>query len=287
MVTPAAAAALGETNPDTAEQQAVDSSVAAAAAQGITQSISVVDRLTGATVAESGGDTQYISESIVKPFTVAYYLHQADGRPSEPMKQTLSTMIVNSDDDLESALWNVDIVPAMADRYGLTNTVNGPETSPRDWGWELITANDEVKFLYEMSNDPEVAPLLMDAMTLTTSTGADGSDQSYGMNSLPGDHGSKQGWTDAGAGAASQAQIHSVGWNDQYFVAILETSAEPNLDEMRNASTAAALAITGAPAAEGATPAQAGQGGLTDLIAMFHHDSDVLIAEVIALIGNW
>jgi len=115
----------------------------------------------------------------------------------------------------------------MADRYGLSNTANGPETSPRDWGWELITANDEVKFLYEMSNDPEVAPLLMDAMTRTTSTGADGSDQSYGMNSLPGDHGSKQGWTDAGAGAASQAQIHSVGWNDQYFVAILRRPRNP------------------------------------------------------------
>jgi hypothetical protein len=287
MATVTSPSAVGEAIPASAEQQAVDTSVAAAAAKGITQSISVVDRETGATVAESGGDDQYISESIVKPFTVAYYLHQADGEPNGPMKQTLSSMIVNSDDDIETALWNVDIVPTMAARYGLTNTVNGPETSPHDWGWELITANDEVKFLYEMSNDPEVAPLLMDAMTRTGSTGADGSDQSYGMNSLSGDHGSKQGWTDVGADASSPTQIHSVGWSDQYFVAILETSAEPNRDEMRNASTAAAWALAGAPSAVGAAPAHAGEGDVTDLIAMLRHDSDVLIAEVIALIGNW
>ena len=65
------------------------------------------------------------------------------------------------------SLWNVDIVPSMAARYGLANTSNGPKTGPHDWGWELITADDEAKFLYEMSNDPMVAPLLLDAMAGT------------------------------------------------------------------------------------------------------------------------
>src|SRR5450755_406498 len=52
-----------------AEQEAVDGSVAAAATDGIQQSIAVVDRATGVPVAGSGGDEQYIAESIVKLFT--------------------------------------------------------------------------------------------------------------------------------------------------------------------------------------------------------------------------
>ena len=65
-----------------AVQQAVDSSAAAAAGAGIEQSVAVVDRATGETLADSGGATQYISESIVKLFTVAYYEHRAGGRPT-------------------------------------------------------------------------------------------------------------------------------------------------------------------------------------------------------------
>ena len=232
----------------TAVQQAVDGSVAAASAAGIEQSIAVVDRETGVLLAGSGGSTQFLSESIVKLFTVAYYEVRAGGQPDDSMVQTLRTMIVNSDDDIESSLWNIDIVPSMATRYGLAGTSNGPRTGPHDWGWELITADDEAKFLYEVSNDPVVAPLLLDAMAGTARTGADGSDQYFGMNTLSGDHGSKQGWTDADAGSTEPAEIHSVGWTDKYFVAILQTADGPNFEEMKESATAAAQAVKAAEA---------------------------------------
>ncbi len=311
---------------DSAVQQAVDGSVAAAAAQGIEQSIAVVDRATGAPVASSGGDKQYISESIVKLFTVAYYEVQAGGQPDDSMAETLRTMIVNSDDDIESSLWNVDIVPSMAARYGLADTRNGPQTGPHDWGWETITADDEAKFLFEMSNDPVVAPLLLAAMAGTARTGADGSDQFFGMNTLPGDHGSKQGWTDADAGSSEPAEIHSVGWTDRYFVAILQTADRPDFDGMRSTATAAAQAVFAAentvpdaatgptvetptagpgtteetppppamettpvpPASSAASAAPpTGAGGFAGLIATLRHEFDVLIADVTALIDAW
>lgn len=310
-VSPTAAA-----EPVDSVQQAVDAAVSSAAAQGITQSISVVDRASGAAVASSGGSEQYISESIVKLFTVAYYEVQADGRPDDSMAQTLRTMIINSDDDIESSLWNVDIVPTIAARYGLADTRNGPKTGPHDWGWEVITADDETRFLYEMSNDPVVSPLLMDAMANSAPTGADGADQFFGMNTLPGDHGSKQGWTDVGAGSSEPAEIHSVGWTDRYFVAILQTAAGPDFDAMRATATAAAQAVyraqqpaavsTDAPTAESdqaqnpadspaaspptaaasaAPPAPGGQ--FAHLITALRHDVDVLLADVAALLQRW
>ena len=249
-----AAAASRTAAAGTALQDAVDSSVAAAAADGIEQSVAVVDRQTGTRVASSGGDEQYISESIVKLFTVAYYSVQAGGQPAQSMSTRLRTMIINSDDQIESALWNVDIVPSMAARYGLEHTSNGPKTGPNDWGWEMITANDEADFLFRMSSDPEVAPLLMDAMANVALTGSDGFDQDFGMNALTGDHGSKQGWTDVGSDG--QVQIHSVGWTDRYFVAILQTSSGADYDTLRAASTRTARAVLAAEDSPGAAGGQ-------------------------------
>lgn len=290
-------------------QRAVDRSVAGAAAEGITQSISVVDRRTGETVAGSGGDRPYVAESIVKLFTAAYYVVRAHGQPDTTMRQTLTAMIENSDDDLESDLWNVDIVPSMAARYGLRHTANGPRTGPHDWGWELITADDETTFLSEMANDPVVAPLLLDAMAHSAPTAADGTDQAFGLNALTGDHGSKQGWTDAGAEWADQAQIHSVGWTDRYFVAILETADDSTFDRMTAASTDAARAVlqaepeaadtpqdpiptpaesaspAGAPTPTG--PAPVTSDALATLIPALRHGFDAVVADVAALVEHW
>ncbi|WP_420124515.1 hypothetical protein [Nakamurella sp.] len=225
-------------------QDVVDAQVADAAGQGIRQSVAVVDRATGALLADNGGRRQYISESIVKLFTVAYYLVRADGHPDPELAQRLRTMIVASDDAIESSLWSTEIVPAMAARYGLGDTGNGPRTGPDDWGWELITADDEAVFLDRMSQDPLVAPLLMDAMADVRPMGADGFDQDFGLDALPGDHGSKQGWTDIGAGPP--IQVHSVGWTDRFYVAILQTSDTADDDTMRAAATATAAAIRAA-----------------------------------------
>ena len=174
--------------------------------------MAVVDRTTGQRLASSGGQQQYISESIVKLFTVAYYVVEHDGHLDQDLTDTLQYMIIHSDDHIESELWNTDIVPTMAERYHLSHTSNGPKTGPHDWGWELITADDEADFLYRMSKDPEVAPILLPAMRQVATTGSDGFDQDFGMNALSGDHGSKQGWTDVGS--ADEVQIHSVGWTE-------------------------------------------------------------------------
>lgn len=226
---------------DAGVQSAVDASVDQAAADGIQQSVAVVDRDSGATVAVRDGDSPYISESIVKLFTVAYYDTQAGGHPDAGLADRLRTMIISSDDRIESILWNTSIVPAMAARYGLAHTGNGARTGPHDWGWETITAADEAHFLYEMSNDPQVAPLLMPAMADVAPVGADGFDQHFGANALTGDHGSKQGWTDVGS--SDRIQIHSVGWTSRYFLAILQTSTVAGDDAMRAAATRTARAV--------------------------------------------
>jgi len=118
-----------------APQQAVDSGVAAAHGDGVNQYVALVDRSTGDLVATSGGNTQVISESIVKLFTVGYYLVKYDGHLPSGLADDLHEMIVHSDDNLESRYWTTAAVPAMAARYGLSHTSNGPRTGPHDWGW--------------------------------------------------------------------------------------------------------------------------------------------------------
>lgn len=222
-------------------QHAVDTGVAAAAADGVDQHVALVDRATGRLVASRGGDVQVISESIVKLFTVAYYLVQYDGHLPVAMADDLHEMIVHSDDSIESRYWTTAAVPAMATRYHLASTANGPKTGPHDWGWEYITADDEAMFLYRASTDPVVGPFLTDAMANVAPVGADGFDQHYGFNALTGSHGSKQGWTDRNTSQA--INIHSVGWTARYFGAILETSDTPQYDTMRSDSTSTARLI--------------------------------------------
>jgi hypothetical protein len=87
----------------------------------------------------------------------------------------------------------------------------------------------------------------MDAMAEVAPVGADGFNQDFGFNSLDGDHGSKQGWTDLDTSQA--INIHSVGWTDRYFGAILETSDSPQYNTMRADSTITADLIQGAQSA--------------------------------------
>ena len=155
---------IGATPNTSTPQQAVDQGVTSAADDGVNQYVALVDRVTGRLVASSGGDHQVISESIVKLFTVAFYLVKYQGDLPSGIAADLHEMIVHSNDAIESQYWTTAAVPAMAARYGLPDTANGPKTGPHDWGWEYITANDEAKFLYETSVDPVVGPFLNDAM---------------------------------------------------------------------------------------------------------------------------
>ena len=245
LLAPPAASATA-VDPSDAVAQAVDDSVAAASADGIEQSVAVVDRATGGSVAGSGGDEQYISESIVKLFTVAYYLVKAGGKPEQALARSAP------DDD--HPLGRPDRVVAVEHRHRAgdgrpvraDHTSNGPKTGPHDWGWELITADDEARVPVQDVERPAGGAAADGRDGKRGATGSDGFDQSFGMNALTGDHGSKQGWTDVGS--ADRVQIHSVGWTDRYFVAILQTSTSSDYDTMRADCTRTAKAVLDAEA---------------------------------------
>ena len=202
----------------------------------------MVDRATGELVAHHGGDVVFNTESILKLFTAAYYLVQSGGAPDAELAADLRTLITVSDNGIQSALWEWDIIPTIAERYGLSDTSNGENASSQTWGSDRTTADDQAMFLYRMSQDPLVGPLLMAWMASTEPTGADGFDQEFGFNALTGDHGSKQGWSDPGW---SPANMHSVGWTDRYFAAILQSSPTATYATMRSTSTATAQLIAG------------------------------------------
>lgn len=221
-------------------EQAVELGAVKADVRQIHQSIAVVDRVTGEVVAAHAGDEVCNAESILKLFTAAFYLVQADGAPDTELADQLREMIEVSDNDIQSSLWSADIIPTITDRYLLTGTENGPNPSAATWGSDQTTANDQARFLYLMSRDPMVGPMLMNWMASTEPTGADGFNQAFGFNVLAGDHGSKQGWSDPGW---NPANLHSVGWTDRYFAAILQTSATATYATMRATSTRTAQLI--------------------------------------------
>ncbi len=221
-------------------QAAVLQGVRVAASLDVEQAVAVVDRQTGAIVTEVGGDVGYDAESLTKLFTAAYYLVNSDGSPDVDLADQLRSMIVNSDDDVQTALWQDDIVAAMADRYGLRGTQPNSTLSPNNWGSDQVTADDMATFLASMSGDPVVGPELIRWMRLTASTGLDGFDQRFGFNALAGDHGSKQGWSDLDYYPVT---VHSVGWTPRYFAAILQRSESADYATLRRTATYTARLI--------------------------------------------
>jgi len=232
-------------------QQAADYGAANAAANEVEQAVAVVDRTTGALVAENNGGQVFNSESILKLFTAAFYLTEAAGPPESWLVDDLRTMITTSDNGIQTDLWDYEIIPTIAERYDLADTNNGYAASPESWGSDRTTATDQALFLYRMSVDPEMGPLLMTWMAATTPTAADGFDQSFGLAALTGDHGSKQGWSDPDW---SPANLHSVGWTGRYFVAILQTSPTATYATMRATSTTTAQSLAGVVVASADKP---------------------------------
>jgi hypothetical protein len=235
--------------PDAVILAAVEQGVAKAAGQDVRQGVAVIDRTTGLLVADVGGQEVFNTESITKLFTAAYYLEQSQGAPDADLAADLARMIATSDNDVQFALWRRDIVPTVAQRYGLTATRNAPGASESNWGSDRTTADDMVTLLLRVAQDPWVGPLLLSWMAQAEPTGTGGFDQAFGLFSLTGDRGVKQGWSDPGW---EPANLHSVGWTDRYFVAILQSSYSADNDTMRATSTLTAQLIEGAhePAAQ-------------------------------------
>jgi hypothetical protein len=103
-------------------------------------------------------------------------------------------------------------------------------------------------FLYRMSIDPQVGPWLLGVLARTAPNGHDGFDQNWGFNALDGDHGSKQGWGSENWTAQRNA-VHSVGYTDRWFAAVLQTGGSGTYYTMHDTATATARLIQGAPRA--------------------------------------
>jgi len=214
-----------------------------AATNDVEQAVAVIDRESGDLVAGHDGDTEFNSESITKLFTVAYYLISVDGAPGVGLAEDLRSLVQESNSTVQTDLWQPDIIPTIADRYQLTGTSNSPAGSRNTWGSDQITANDVARFLYAASQDPLVGDQLLVWLAGTPPTGADGFNQAFGFNSLTGSHGSKQGWSDPGW---SPANLHSVGFTNQHFAAVLQTSSTATYATMRATSTATVTLIAAA-----------------------------------------
>jgi hypothetical protein len=223
--------------------EAVQKGVANATGADVEQAVVVIDRGTGQLLAGHAGDTAFNAESIGKLFTAAYYVIDADGALDAGLSDDLRALITQSNNDIQTSLWNAEIIPTIADRYQLTNTSNSAAESPNTWGSDQITADDVASFLYSMSRDPLVGPYLMGWMRATEPVGGDGFDQLFGFNALTGDHGSKQGWSDPGW---SPANLHSVGWTDRYFGVILQTSPTATYATMRSTANFTAALVSAA-----------------------------------------
>lgn len=209
--------------------RATEAAVATASSKGVFSFVSVVDRYDGAVLARTpNADTQVASESIMKLFLAAYYLKSYGGYNATPqrIRDQLAFIIQYSDDATTSALFTNSAIPTVAAWYGLPNTTNA-HGNPGYWGAARITAADMTRFLYAAGRDPQVGPWLLPTMAGTAAHGS-GPDrnwnQAYGLNALQGEHGSKQGWGCDSYWTKPSCAIHSVGFTDKYFVAILQLS---------------------------------------------------------------
>ena len=227
--------------------EAVTTSVTQAAASGVTSFISVVDRRTGAVVSRTANaGAQVASESIMKLFLAAYYLRSYPGGYAgtpQSVRDRLEYMLIYSDDGTASSMFTASAIPTIAAAYQLGATINATDRVGH-WGAARTTASDVTQFLLRADRDPLVGPWLMPvlARTAATGSGADaGFSQYFGLNALSGEHGSKQGWGCDSYWTTPQCAVHSVGYTDRYFVAILQLGGYP--DPMRSTSTNSARLI--------------------------------------------
>ncbi|MDP9777545.1 hypothetical protein J2S58_001168 [Nakamurella flavida] len=220
---------------------ALAAAVSAAGARGVTSFVSVVDRATGQVVAQTpNAGAQVASESIMKLMLAAYYLTLYGGADATPqsVKDRLSFMLRFSDDDTASSLFTASAIPTIAGRYGLSATTNATDRVGH-WGAARITAADMTTFLSRAAGDPQVGPWLLSTMAQTARTGSGsdaGFDQFFGLNALSGEHGSKQGWGCDSFFTAPSCAVHSVGYTDRFFVAVLQLSTGYP-DPMRSTAT--------------------------------------------------
>ncbi|GAB3584453.1 hypothetical protein GCM10027445_60640 [Amycolatopsis endophytica] len=200
-------------------REAVQAKIASAAV-----GVEVYDRQTGVVLTQVDAERQFSSMSVVK-LLIALDVLRSGGTG----RSSLSRMISTSDDTIASSLWvqqgGTSIVTRMADLIGLTGTE--PPSSAGQWGSTKLTAADVVRIYNYIEDDlpDDDRKLLYDAMYHATESGADGTNQYFGIpDALPRTTWAiKQGWGTSG----SQAVYNTTGLigDDARYVVVVLTSA--------------------------------------------------------------
>jgi hypothetical protein len=164
------------------------------------------------------------SMSLFKIIIAADVIDQAGGLgnvDSDTLAE-LHQMIIASDDSIAQDFYDDDgqgaIVTRVADRYGLAETTPSPE--PRYWGDVRITAHDMASLLYQLLHNSDTSAWFTETMQGSLDIGADGFNQNFGVNSVPGS-GSKQGW---GCCLGDVMAIHSMGFTANQIIVVLSTA---------------------------------------------------------------
>ncbi|HVV10153.1 hypothetical protein [Amycolatopsis sp.] len=230
-----------------AEQgRAIAEAVQAAARKTVSSAkvgLEVYDRQTDAVVTSANTETQFSSMSVVKLLIAIDILARDDwALPSESTQQRITRMLSMSDDAIASSFWVSDggqsIITRDVKLMGLTDT-----TAPRtagEWGDTKITAADMVT-VYRYLEDKVPQPahdLLYNAMFHASSTGADGTNQYFGIpNGLPGTTWAiKQGWGSSGS-TAYYNTTGLVGKDARYVVIVLSSGSLGSYSSMPKALT--------------------------------------------------
>ncbi len=170
-----------------------------------TFAVVVVDRQTGATVAEQNPHIQFRSASLVKLLVALDYFDKRspDAEIPEEDRELLGSMLRSSDNRAASVLWVQQgwetIVERMVALLGLEDTE--PPTDRRIWGNTAISAADVVRtYEYLLDEaDPRARDFILGHLRNATRCAVDGRNQYFGIpRAVPEPTAVKQGWSGFG-----------------------------------------------------------------------------------------
>ncbi len=225
-------------------QLAAQAAVDVATAAGETSAVTVLDNTTGTLTSAGQATKQFNTASVVKVLMATELL--VTGQMTGDTADTALQMITRSDDDAADGLYGLsgddDVVNLVAERYGIAD-LGSPPGEAGQWGESQVTAKGLAELYAALQRDPVVWPWLSAAMAGTTTTAADGSDQSFGIPSAAASWAVKQGWM---VGLGPGATYSSTGYVDggRWVVVLLSSgTAEQYGEQMTTTMTSMAKAL--------------------------------------------
>jgi hypothetical protein len=199
----------------------LNAAVAYATGKGERSAVAVLDTQTGAYATAGAADTPFNTASVVKVFLATNLL--LTGQMSGSTATTAQAMISQSDDDAADALYDLaggdQVVTIIEQHYGIPD-LGSPPADAGQWGETQVTADGLAHLYADLEDDTTVWPWLSKAMATATRTGADGTDQYFGIPSASDDWAVKQGWM---TGLGPGSTYDSTGYVDgsRYVVVLL------------------------------------------------------------------